>query len=85
MSSRPSSLAAKQFGETYSKVLQAAVTTTSVASEEGYELNIDDLIIRDPETTLRLKIEKLSEQWRALDEKYLIGTRRIEVERKARL
>ena len=84
MSSRTSSIVAKQFGETYNKLLQGAATTTSAASEEGYELNIDDLIVRDPETTLRLQIETLSEQWRELDEKYLIGTRRIEVERKAR-
>ena len=77
-------MVAKEFGETYNKLLQAAVTNTSVTSEEGYDLNIDDLIVRDPETTLRLQIETLSEQWRELDEKYLVGSRRIEVERKAR-
>ena len=84
MSNRPSSIVAKQFGETYSKVLQAAVTNASIASEEEYELNIDDLIIRDPETTLRLQIETLSDQWRELDEKYLEASRRNEVEKKAR-
>ena len=84
MSNRPSSIEAKQFGETYSKVLQAAATNASIASEEGYELNIDDLIIRDPETTLRLQIETLSDQWRELDEKYLEASRRNEVEKKAR-
>ena len=64
-----------QFGETYVNLLNAAAAATSVQlsddHREEYDIGVDELIVPDPETALRMKIDVLCERWQALDRKYL--------------
>jgi hypothetical protein len=63
----------QQLGDTYVSLLKAAATTAQRSDNhnEEYDIGVDELIMLDPETTLRMQVDALCERWQTLDRKYL--------------
>jgi len=63
------------FGNATTALLQAALANLASVGGGGddgtHDIGVDELVVLDHEATMRQEVDRLSEEWRALDERYL--------------